>query len=241
MKRHAPSTLSVMGLAAASWETIARRSMLMATGRCSPAEYQRMMTEKAQANWAAGIALMTRRRRQCRRRALPESRPRQRQAAQEELIRAFPATHPRTRGTTMQVASPQQVLLIEGHPDLRMVLGFAIEDAGFTARTAASVDAGLDAMRDQPHTAAVILDADNDPDMAAASAIRTTWPATAVVVMLDGTVPSTLPTGVAYISRLSLARDVGGTLHRVLKDTPGAAMAQAGGQAGAQAGAQAGD
>jgi hypothetical protein len=33
----------------ASWETIARRSLLIAQGWCSPAEYQRMVTEKMEA------------------------------------------------------------------------------------------------------------------------------------------------------------------------------------------------
>jgi hypothetical protein len=36
-------------LALASWETIARRSLLMASGACSPDEYQRMAAEKLQA------------------------------------------------------------------------------------------------------------------------------------------------------------------------------------------------
>jgi hypothetical protein len=36
-------------LTMASWETIARRTMMMAQNRCSKAEYQRMVHEKAQA------------------------------------------------------------------------------------------------------------------------------------------------------------------------------------------------
>lgn len=33
----------------ASWETILRRTMMMGTGACSPAEYRRMVREKADA------------------------------------------------------------------------------------------------------------------------------------------------------------------------------------------------
>jgi hypothetical protein len=36
-------------LALASWETIARRSLMMARGTCSPAEYSRMLREKISA------------------------------------------------------------------------------------------------------------------------------------------------------------------------------------------------
>ena len=36
-------------LAFASWETIMRRSIMMAQGTCSPAEFQRMTTEKVAA------------------------------------------------------------------------------------------------------------------------------------------------------------------------------------------------
>ncbi len=45
-------------LAAASWETIIRRSLLMAQGRCTPAEYRRMVAEKAAAARASTAALM---------------------------------------------------------------------------------------------------------------------------------------------------------------------------------------
>ena len=45
-------------LTCASWETIARRSLMMAQGTCSPAEYQRMIAEKAQAAAASSVILM---------------------------------------------------------------------------------------------------------------------------------------------------------------------------------------
>jgi hypothetical protein len=46
-------------LAFASWETIVRRGLLMATGGCSPAEYRRMIDEKTDAAWTAGLAVAT--------------------------------------------------------------------------------------------------------------------------------------------------------------------------------------
>ena len=46
-------------LAAASWETIFHRTMLMAQGACSPSEYQRMGMEKAVAAQRSMTALMT--------------------------------------------------------------------------------------------------------------------------------------------------------------------------------------
>jgi hypothetical protein len=42
----------------ASWETIARRSLMMIQGTCSPAEYQRMVTEKAAAMQLSGLAIL---------------------------------------------------------------------------------------------------------------------------------------------------------------------------------------
>jgi hypothetical protein len=45
--RTVPETLAELTLA--SWETIARRSWMIATGACSPAECGRMMLEKARA------------------------------------------------------------------------------------------------------------------------------------------------------------------------------------------------
>ena len=43
----------------ASWETIARRSAMIARGTCTPAEYQRMVMEKAAALQQSAIAAMT--------------------------------------------------------------------------------------------------------------------------------------------------------------------------------------
>jgi len=44
-------------LAFASWETIARRTLMMAQGTCSPAEYARMVLEKAAAAQRSALAL----------------------------------------------------------------------------------------------------------------------------------------------------------------------------------------
>jgi hypothetical protein len=59
MKR-AQATVPVLmtELMLASWETIFRRSLLMAQGACSMAEYQRMVMEKAAAMQASSLALM---------------------------------------------------------------------------------------------------------------------------------------------------------------------------------------
>ncbi len=42
-------TLSIADLTLASWETLARRTMLIAQNKCPPEEYQRMILEKAEA------------------------------------------------------------------------------------------------------------------------------------------------------------------------------------------------
>ena len=42
-----------------SWETMFHRTMMMAQGTCSPAEYQRMVMEKTAAVQSATLALMT--------------------------------------------------------------------------------------------------------------------------------------------------------------------------------------
>ena len=42
----------------ASWETIARRSLMMVRGTCSPTEYQRMVAEKAAAMQLSALAVM---------------------------------------------------------------------------------------------------------------------------------------------------------------------------------------
>jgi hypothetical protein len=41
-----------------SWETICHRSLLMAQNTCSPAEYQRMVAEKAGAAMESGMRFM---------------------------------------------------------------------------------------------------------------------------------------------------------------------------------------
>jgi hypothetical protein len=46
-------------LAIASWETIARRTAMIARGTLSPAEYQRMFIEKAAALQQSALAVMT--------------------------------------------------------------------------------------------------------------------------------------------------------------------------------------
>jgi hypothetical protein len=45
-------------LAMASWETVWHRTALMMSGACSPAEYQRMLSEKMRAVQLSGAALM---------------------------------------------------------------------------------------------------------------------------------------------------------------------------------------
>jgi hypothetical protein len=56
---NSPFALSIMisQLAATSWETIVRRTLMMAQGTCSPAEYQRMSSEKVEAAKRAMTAL----------------------------------------------------------------------------------------------------------------------------------------------------------------------------------------
>jgi hypothetical protein len=41
----------------ASWETILRRTLLMAQNKCSPAEYRQMVREKAEAAAISGLTL----------------------------------------------------------------------------------------------------------------------------------------------------------------------------------------
>ena len=50
-----PVTIAELSLA--SWETILRRTTLISSGRCFPAEYQRMVQEKADAFRQNVIAL----------------------------------------------------------------------------------------------------------------------------------------------------------------------------------------
>jgi hypothetical protein len=46
-------------LTLASWETVARRMFLISQNRCSQAEYQRMVSEKAAAAMSTGLTLMS--------------------------------------------------------------------------------------------------------------------------------------------------------------------------------------
>ena len=52
-----PLPVMMAELTFSSWETIARRTWMMAQGTCSPAEYRRMVHEKAQAALYSGLAL----------------------------------------------------------------------------------------------------------------------------------------------------------------------------------------
>ncbi len=57
--RHPAYALPMMmaRLTMASWETIFRRSLMMAQGTCTPAEYQRMAAEKVAAMQTSMLAL----------------------------------------------------------------------------------------------------------------------------------------------------------------------------------------
>lgn len=63
MKRRSSHRLPIMvaDLMLSSWETIVRRSLMIAQGSCSPAEYRRMVREKAQAAYLSGLALAKKR------------------------------------------------------------------------------------------------------------------------------------------------------------------------------------
>jgi hypothetical protein len=52
-----PLPLMLAELAFASWETFVRRALMMAGGTCSPAEYARMITEKAVAAQHTALVL----------------------------------------------------------------------------------------------------------------------------------------------------------------------------------------
>jgi hypothetical protein len=58
-RRHKTTALPLMlaELTMASWETIARRSLLMAQGTCSRAEYARMVAEKTAAMQRSALVL----------------------------------------------------------------------------------------------------------------------------------------------------------------------------------------
>jgi hypothetical protein len=55
--RNLPAMMTQLTLA--SWETIFRRTIMMAQGTCSAAEYQRMVVEKTAAMQASTLALIT--------------------------------------------------------------------------------------------------------------------------------------------------------------------------------------
>jgi hypothetical protein len=57
-RRRPPLTILLAEMTLASWETIARRSLMIAAGTCSAAEYQRMVMEKGMAMQRSGFALM---------------------------------------------------------------------------------------------------------------------------------------------------------------------------------------
>ena len=46
-------------LTLASWETIFRRTLMMAQGKCSPREYRQMVSEKSDAMRLSAVALVT--------------------------------------------------------------------------------------------------------------------------------------------------------------------------------------
>ncbi len=50
---------AMTNLMLASWETVARRMLLISQNKCSQAEYLRMASEKAQAATASGLTLMS--------------------------------------------------------------------------------------------------------------------------------------------------------------------------------------
>ena len=58
-KKSSPAALPLMvaELALASWETMLRRSLLIAQGSCSTTEYQRMVLEKTRAAQLSALAL----------------------------------------------------------------------------------------------------------------------------------------------------------------------------------------
>jgi hypothetical protein len=60
-KRRKAVSLPMMmtDLMMASWETIARRTLLVAQNKCSPAEYHRMVREKALAAATFGLRLIS--------------------------------------------------------------------------------------------------------------------------------------------------------------------------------------
>ena len=58
-RRPRPLSLMMAELTIASWETIARRTAMIARGVCTPAEYQRMVMEKTAALQQSAMAVLT--------------------------------------------------------------------------------------------------------------------------------------------------------------------------------------
>jgi hypothetical protein len=61
-RRVVPLSAMMTELIFSSWETMARRSLLAAQGRCSPAEYRRMVLEKMTAARLSSLMLLRSRR-----------------------------------------------------------------------------------------------------------------------------------------------------------------------------------
>ena len=61
-RRRRKTSFSTMmtDLMLASWESMTRRTLLIAQNKCSPAEYRRMLNEKAEAAAASALKLMSR-------------------------------------------------------------------------------------------------------------------------------------------------------------------------------------
>ena len=59
-RRNTSLPLIMTDLMLASWETFARRTLLIAQNKCSPAEYRRMLNEKIEAAAASGLKLFSR-------------------------------------------------------------------------------------------------------------------------------------------------------------------------------------
>ncbi len=58
-RKAASLPLAMANLTLASWETVVHRMSLMARNQCSPAEYQRMVNEKAQVAMLSGFKLIS--------------------------------------------------------------------------------------------------------------------------------------------------------------------------------------
>jgi hypothetical protein len=58
-RRGLPLAVMMSDLMLASWETMTRRSLLIMQNDCSPAEYRRMVTEKAEAAATSTVRLLS--------------------------------------------------------------------------------------------------------------------------------------------------------------------------------------